>query len=426
MSEFTHIHRRFTRFLELALGFGLLLAVSACVAPTTRTENADVFPAATPIAQSTPHPTPEPHAQQIARVAFFYEAVGFNALPGWNEDPLEKAWPAFLLSCQALRDDPKWRDVCAAARAIPPDSGARRRFFEARFIPYRLVSAQGRDTGLVTGYYEPLLRGSRTPTARFTTPLYGVPDDLITVELGELYPQLKGLDLRGRIVGHRLVPYPDRAELAHWSGLRGHELVWVDDPIAAFFLQVQGSGRIQIYQQGHAREVIRLAYADQNGRPYQSIGRWLVERGELAPERVSKATIEAWARAHSGQLDALLDANPSYVFFKEEPLGNPDMGPIGSLGVSLTPGRSIAVDPSVVPLGAPVYLFADASNGSTGAIDRLTFAQDTGSAIKSGAKSAVRIDLFCGFGAVAGSEAGRMRQEGKIWLLLPRGIAPPS
>lgn len=419
-----HIHRRFTRFLELALGLGLLLALCACVAPTTITENGGVFPAATGTVRGTPSATPAPHASRIAGEPF-YEPVGFNSLPGWSRDSLEGAWPAFLRSCQALRGDPKWRDVCAAARATPKGSGAFRHFFEAQFIPYRLVSAQGRDTGLVTGYYEPLLQGSRTPTRRFTTPLYGVPDDLITVDLGYLYPQLKGMQLRGRLAGHRLVPYPTRAELTHWSGLRGHELVWVDDPIEAFFLQVQGSGRIQIYQNGQAREVIRLAYADQNGRPYQSIGRWLVERGELAPEHVSKTAIEAWARTHPEQLDALLDANPSYVFFKEKPLVDPDRGPEGSLGVPLTAGRSVAVDPRAVPLGAPVYLSTEPSNGSTESIHRLTFAQDTGSAIKSGANSAVRIDLFCGFGATAGLEAGHMRQEGRIWLLLPRGVAPP-
>lgn len=429
LSDFTRIVRRLTHYLQSVLCAVLLIVQAACVGPeparSTFVPEA-TGPSAPPEILAIPSRTfvPEP-AESLKVGAPHYERVEFDALPGWRDDQLRAAWPALLLSCRALRATPQWRDTCAAARTTPLDADSRRDFFEARFVPYRLVSAGGRDTGLVTGYYEPLLRGSRTRTSRFTTPIYGVPDDLITIDLGDLYPELKGMRLRGRLLDHRIVPYPSRAELADWSALHGHELVWVDDPLEAFFLQVQGSGRIQLYRHGQPGEVIRLTFADQNGHPYRSIGRWLVDHGEMSLDNASKAGIETWVRKHPARLDELLDADPNYVFFKEVPIADPTAGPNGSLGVPLTAGRSIAVDPRVVPLGTPVYLALTAPDGSGRSPNRLTFAQDTGSAIKAEPDNAVRADLFFGFGAAAGVQAGQLRQEGRMWLLLPRGVAPP-
>ena len=429
LSDFTRIVRRLTHYLQSALCAVLLIVQAACGGPEAL--RSTLVPQATgPFAPAailaTPSRTFVTKPDETLKVdGPHYERVAFDALPGWRDDQLFAAWPAFLQSCHALHADPHWHDICMAAPTTPLDAESRRDFFEARFVPYRLLSAGGHDTGLVTGYYEPLLRGSRTRTSRFTTPIYGVPDDLITVDLGDLYPELKGMHLRGRLLDHRIVPYPSRAELANWNALHGHELVWVDDPLEAFFLQVQGSGRIQLYRHGQPGEVIRLTFADQNGRPYRSVGRWLVDHGEMPLESASKAGIETWVRKHPARLDELLDADPNYVFFKEVPISDPAAGPNGSLGVPLTAGRSIAVDPRVVPLGTPVYLALTAPDGSGRLPNRLTFAQDTGSAIKAVPDSAVRADLFFGFGAPAGVKAGELRQEGRMWILLPRGVAPP-
>jgi membrane-bound lytic murein transglycosylase A len=331
-----------------------------------------------------------------------------------------------MRSCLALRSQTAWSAVCAEAEILNsrhPDSKQIRSFFEKGFSAFRVTTTGGNDHGLITGYYEPLLHGSRSPVAPFLTPLYSVPDDLITVDLAEDYPQLKGLTLRGKIDGQRLVAYPSRADLAGNAAPRGKELVWVDDPVAAFFLQVQGSGRIELFEGDGARTVIRLAYADQNGRPYRAIGRWLVDQGELTLDQVSMQSIEDWARSHPDRVDSLLNANPSYVFFKEESIDDPSLGPKGALGVPLTPGRSIAIDPRVLPLGAPVFLESpDPLNGATAA--RLTLAQDTGGAIRARADQPVRADLFCGFGAEAALRAGTMKENGRMWVLLPKGMPP--
>ncbi|MGZ5149328.1 MAG: murein transglycosylase A, partial [Burkholderiales bacterium] len=216
---------------------------------------------------------------------------------------------------------------------------AARRFFERAFIPWQVTSSDGAEEGLITGYYEPMLRGSRRATSRYRFPLYGVPDDLIVVELSDVYPELKGMRLRGKLEGRRVVPYYDRSQIENdHAPLRGKELVWVDDAVDLFFLHIQGSGRILL----DSGETIRVGYADQNGYPYRSIGRALVERGELALEQASMQGIKAWARTHAAQVAQLLNSNSSYVFFRELPSNT--SGPPGSLGVPLTPRRSIAVD----------------------------------------------------------------------------------
>lgn len=335
----------------------------------------------------------------------------FDALPGWRQDDVRQAWPAFAASCSVLAKQADWQAACAAARAVDGrNASAVRAFFETWFVPNQLRAPDGADTGLVTGYYEPMLHGARRGGGAYQTPLYQAPDDLVTVDLASVYPALKGMRLRGRLVGNKVVPYGTRADIAR-AGVAGKELVWVDDPVEAFFLEVQGSGRVQL----DTGETVRIAYADQNGHPYKAIGKWLVEQGELTPASVSAQAIKAWIAAHPQRRDELLNVNPSYVFFREERLPDASVGPKGALGVALTPGRSVAVDAAFVPLGAPLFL-ATTEAGSATPMQRLVMAQDTGGAIK----GAVRADFFYGFGADAANRAGLMKQRGAVWVLVPK------
>jgi len=355
-------------------------------------------------------PAPAPEAAKAPTLA----PVAFADIAGWQSDRVAEAWPALIAGCTTLRNRDAWRSVCERAmamnaRPLPSERDARA-FFETHFTPFRVQNADGTDQGLITGYYEPLLRGSRTRGGRNLTPLYAPPDDLIVVDLGDVAPETRNMRLRGRLEGRRLVPYYSREEIEKGlGGTGGKELVWVDDPIEAFFLQVQGSGRVRLPD----GQMVRVGYADQNGHPYRSIGRYLVDIGELKVEQASLQGIQAWARANPAKLDTLLNQNPSYVFFRELPRS--DGGPLGALGVPLTAERSMAVDPRAVPLGAPVFLSTTRPN-SGAPLQKLMMAQDTGGAIRGN----VRADFFWGFGADAGREAGRMRQQGRMWVLLPR------
>ena len=278
------------------------------------------------------------------------------------------------------------------------------------------MGSDGAEEGLITGYYEPLLRGSRKPTSRYRYPLYGVPDDMLVVELGDVYPELKGMRLRGRLEGRRVVPYYDRAQIESGQApLRGKEIVWVDDAIELFFLHIQGSGRIAL----DSGETIRVGYAEQNGRPYRSIGRLLVERGELALDQASMQGIKGWAREHPDQVDELLNSNGVTSFSASLRLAW--NGPPGSLGVPLTARRSIAVDARQVPLGVPVYIATTWPN-SARPLNRLMLAQDTGGAIR----VPVRADFFWGYGEAAAREAGRMKQRLRMWVLLPQDYPVPA
>jgi membrane-bound lytic murein transglycosylase A len=338
------------------------------------------------------------------------KAAQWSDLPGWREDDAAIALTVFKASCNAISRQARWRTACAAARAMTtPNSAEARAFFERHFTPFQVVNPDAGTQGTVTGYYEPLLNGSRERKAPYLYPLYAQPDDLLIIDLASVEPQLKGLHLRGRLSGNRVVPYLSRAQIDEPdSPLKGKELFYVDDPIELFFLQIQGSGRLRL----DTGETVRVAYAEQNGYPYQSIGRYLVETGELKLEQASMQGIKAWGRAHPDRLQALLDHDPSYVFFKESQ--QQSEGPVGALGVPLTPLHSIAVDPRIIPLGSPVYL-ATTMPDSTEPLNRLMFAQDTGGAIR----GAVRADFFWGFGPEAGSLAGKMRQKGSMWVLLP-------
>lgn len=356
-------------------------------------------------------PITAPSAAQALRPA------EFSDLPGWQADDHAAALKAFLISCQTLEARDAWRSVCQAARKLNPNSAAAaRRFFETSFKPFRSHNSDGTDEGVITGYYEPLLRGSRTQSSRYRYPLYSVPDDLLVVDLGDLYPELKGLRLRGRLEGRRVVPYHTRAQIDRREVVLGSKILyWVDDPIELFFLQVQGSGQISL----DTGERVRVGYGDQNGHPYRSIGRFLIERGEMTLEQASMQGIKAWAQRNPDKLAEVLHHNASYVFFRDLPRNL--SGPLGALGVPVSAGRTLAIDPRFIPLGAPVFLATTWPNTAR-PLQRLMLAQDTGSAIR----GAVRGDFFWGYGDAAGLQAGRMNQRGRFWVLLPHGVTPQN
>ena len=370
--------------------------------PAPKPAPAVVCPPPTP---ETPPPTPA--------VTPNLSPADWSSLPGWQNDDLLQAWPAWLESCAALKNKPEWQAVCATSDALKPaDSATVRTFFENNFALYQSRQADGSEDGLVTGYYEPLLHGSLAPSAKYPIPLYRPPANLLTIDLSSVYPQLKNMRLRGRLQGNKVVPYLDRADIDDGSNpLKGDELVWVDNPVEAFFLQIQGSGRIELPD----GSMMRVGYADQNGYPYRSIGRVLAQRGELPLAQTSMQNIKKWGQRHPDKLPELLAQNPSYVFFRELP--SDSSGPLGALGVPITGERSIAVDARAIPLGAPVWLDTTIPS-SDEPLDRLVMAQDTGGAIRGN----VRADFFWGFGNEAGNIAGRMKQTGRMWVLLPKDM----
>jgi membrane-bound lytic murein transglycosylase A len=368
-----------------------------------------VQPIAPPVVKCPVCPAPE-----LPKPLFKpFEQGTWESLMGWGEDDLAPAFSAFLSSCNALQRREIWRETCLAAKSVDSRDGVTlRAWFEAQLQPWQLISPDGGREGLITGYYEPLLKGSRAHGKPYLYPVQGVPPDLIDVELGELYPELKHMRLRGRLEGRRLVPYFSRAE---WEKAQRSDeaLLWVDDVFDLFFMQIQGSGQV-LLEDGSR---VRVSYADQNGHPYRSIGRWLIDQGQLKAEQASMQGIKAWAMAHPNRLHELLNANPSLVFFRELPVT--EEGPPGALGVPLTAERSIAVDARFTPLGAPVWLVTTYPN-SERTLTKLMLAQDTGGAIR----GPVRADFFWGSGFDAGSQAGKMRQKGQMWALLPKGFVP--
>lgn len=362
--------------------------------------------------------------------------VGWGALPSWSDDDLSGLWPVFINNCKGLmrptggsmvqqaRATPRaWQPVCAAASKLQPQNGAQvRAFFEQHLQPWRLLDENGKPArNTVTGYYEPLVYGSRKREGQYQWPLYQPPADLLTVDLGSVYPELAGKRIRGKLDGKRVVPYDTRAEIAASPQRQPPAIVWVNDPVEAFFLQIQGSGRVQLPD----GKMIRLAYADHNGRPYASIGRWLADRGEMPLAQTSMQNIKAWARQNPNRVQEMLNANPAMVFFREEAVAGAeagaDFGPKGAYGIPLAAQRAIAVDTRYVPLGTPVYL-ATTMPASSQPLRRVVFAQDTGAAIK----GAARTDFYWGFGHEAGALAGRMKQNGEMWVLWPKQAGAPS
>ncbi len=356
--------------------------------------------------------------------------VAFTALPGWSADRVAEAVPAFQRSCakvKALAADRSigpdgvggkaadWQAPCAELAKLPPgDDTAARAYFETWFTPYAAANNSERR-GLFTGYYEVELKGSRNPDPAFPVPLYKRPADLVMVDLGEFADRWRGERIAGRVIAGRLKPFEDRAvsEAGALSG-KGLELVWLQDPIATFFLHIQGSGRVSFPDGTETR----VGYAAQNGHKYVAIGRELIDRGALKREEVSLQTIRAWLQANPGEAAALMNKNPSYVFFQELK----GEGPNGAQNVALTPGRSLAIDSKFLPYGVPVWLDAEDPLDAQTRLRRLLIAQDTGGAIR----GPVRGDVFWGHGPEAEEKAGVMKSAGEYYILLPKTVAPAS
>ena len=353
--------------------------------------------------------------------------VAFSALPSWQADDHAQALKVFLVSCGAMNKRPadsamqggfagtlaQWQTVCAAAAQVPAgDVMAARSFFETTFTPYAVIGTKGED-GMFTGYYQPELRGSLTQGGKYQTPLYARPADLVSVNLGDFVPELKGKTVQGRVVGENLKPYYTRSEIEN-GALKdsGIPVVWVDDPVDAFFLHIQGSGVVTLEDGSQ----LQVGYAAQNGHSYHAVGKTLVERGALTKDEVSMQSIRAWLEKNPQEAAGLMNTNNSYVFFRKLD----GTGPLGAQGVPVTAGRSLAVDRTLMPYGLPLYL--DAQEPDTGRIQRLMIAQDTGGAIK----GAVRGDYFWGAGDVAADKAGRMKSKGRYFALVPKTVTVPA
>lgn len=435
----------FDRLNRVALR-GLLtsacLALAACSTGPSKTPATSVLPEVSTAAPEGPLVVPALSAlpeTPMRPLAGKFAPAAFNEVPGWANDDMRNVWVTFLRNCRGLmrptsgnlaapaRAAPRaWQPVCAAAadpaRApAPGDAEAVRRFLQTWLSPWRLQGPDAKAaSNMVTGYYEPLVTGSREQMGVYQWPLYTVPADLLTIDLGKLYPELAGKRVRGKLDGNRVVPYDSRATLEA-SGRQPPAIVFVSDPVDNFFLQVQGSGRVQLTDGPGAGQTIRVAYADHNGHPYVSIGKWLADKSELPLAQTSMQNIREWAKRNPKRVQEMLNANPALVFFKEETITDPEVGPKGAYGVPLMGQRSIAVDTSFVPLGTPVFL-ATTQPASTQVMNRLVFAQDTGTAIK----GAARADFYWGFGEAAGAMAGRMKQTGQMWVLWPKSAGAPS
>lgn len=326
--------------------------------------------------------------------------VSWSDLPGWQEDDLTAAWPAWKRSCEGLlKRNPSglnWKPACAAATKVNANSSdSIRRYFQSHMkvmeVRHQSGPSAGSVHGLVTGYYEPYLNGSRQRGGVYQTPIHRYPDAWRNKKPSSL---------------------PTRAELMSGNQLKGQEIVWVDDPVAAAFLHVQGSGRIRMDD----GKVIRIGFAGTNDQPFKSFAQWLLDRKEITKATATMQGIQAWADKNPKRVQEMLNANPRYVFFRELPASHDaSVGPIGALGVPLTAERSIAIDVKSVPLGAPIFL-STTYPLSKKPIQRLMMAQDTGSAII----GAVRADFYWGTGDEAGSYAGRMKQQGRMWVFLPQ------
>lgn len=335
---------------------------------------------------------PAPGAVERERARWIPAA--WSELPGWGEDAVETLWPALRQNC--AKPAPGWERLCARLliEDAPLDRLQAHGWLMNQLQPHRIEALDGNPQGLATGYFEPELRASRLPDAQFKVPLFAPPTD----------PQLARA--------------PRQQLDQQWRG-RLSPLLYVEDPLDALLLQIQGSGRAWVREPGGQVRAQRLAYAGHNEQPYRSVGRWLIEQGLLRPNEASWPAIKAWAQANPSRLNELLWANPRVVFFREEALPDPSQGPRGAQGLPLTPGRSIAVDKSAIPYGSLLWLDSSEPLSQT-PLRRLVLAQDTGSAIL----GAVRADLFWGWGADAEAQAGRMKQSLRYWVLLPRGVSP--
>ena len=375
------------------LSAAILGLLAACASPPPPS------PAPAEVGPAAPAPAPSGMASvpmvnpTIVRARARWVPVDWAGLPGWDADRSSELWPALLRGCE--RPAYGWASLCAQARsaAMPGFSdAAARAWLQQRLTPYRVESLDGASEGLITGYVEATLRASRVARGDFRVPLYAPPADLATRR-----------------------PYWTRQQLetlpAARAALRGHELAYVRDPLEALFLHVQGSGRVRVAEPDGSSRLVRFAFAGNNDQPYKSVANWLVGAGEMSAAQASWPLIRNWARQNPRRVNEMLWSNPRFVFFREEPLPDPLLGPRGAQGVALTPGRSIAVDPQSIPFGTPVWLAT-----TEPPLRRAVMAQDTGSAII----GAVRADYFWGWGEEAEAQAGRMKQPLRLWALWPK------
>lgn len=372
--------------------------------------------------------------ESVGTAGPIFSKTTFADLEGWATDDLGSALRTFEQTCASILDanpdralDRKtgpdslygtvadWQPVCARAMQSEASTDPRR-FFESHFVPFHVAtiddaSASARSAGLITGYYEPEVRGSLTRGGIYQTPLLSKPADLLRVDLQDFDPTLGNESIRGRIQNGRFVPYPDRAAINR-GALDANSLAvaWIADPVDAFFIHIQGSARLLLPN----GEAVRVGFAGKNGRPYTAIGKVLVARGALNQGDVTMQSIRNWLNANPSEVETVLEANQSYVFFNAVPIRDTSLGPTGAAGVALTPGRSLAVDRRHHALGAPIWLEANMP-GNTGQMRRLMIAQDTGSAIR----GIVRGDYFWGSGEEAAARAGETKADGRFWTLIP-------
>ncbi len=345
--------------------------------------------------------------------------TSFSEISGWSKENFLGVWHAWKKNCKVMAgQNLLFKDKCNRSKKINFNNYKEiKLFFEENFTPHQIQASPN----TVTGYYEPILNGSLISSKKFSYPLYKKPNDLIIKRIIK-NGQPTGKWFHGRKVktknGDRLVPYPSRKDLTHSQNLKKYEIVYLEDPIEAFFLQIQGSGRIQLED----KTIMRLGFSASNGHPYRSIGSWLIRNGELPSSSASMQGIKNWLKKNPTRLNELLNQNPRMIFFKDlTKIIKEGDGPIGALGVPLSPGRSIAVDPNYVTLGMPVFLTTKIPKTKTYSKDnlsngkRLVFAQDTGKAIK----GPNRADLFFGSGLQAGRQAGKMKYPGTMTILIP-------
>ena len=340
--------------------------------------------------------------QGIRNSLRYYERLPADTKFGFGRDtvPLERVKRSLETFLALLRESTSWEELAQGVRE--------------RYLIYQAVGKGSNHEVLFTGYYEPVIQGSLTPDDLYRFPVYGVPADMMIVDLEKFRPQYRGIRLVGRSQGNQVVPYFSREEIDTGGALagKGYEIAWVADPVALFFLQIQGSGRIRLSN----GDSLRVGYAASNGRPYRSIGGVLIERGVVPPEEMSMQAIRRYLLDHPEKTAEILNTNPSYVFFRRV-----DDGPLGSLSVPVTPGRSIATDPTLFPRGALAFVECQkpifAKDGViTGwqPFARYVLNQDTGGAIRGPA----RVDLFWGSGPLNQTAAGHLRHDGTLFFLL--------
>ena len=385
------IHMGRLGLASCAVILGLIAGCASVPAPFVPPTAASSPPAVPPLA--VPSPSPSSSTADLLRDRSRWVPASWVELPGWFEDRTQEVWPALLAGCEKPANT--WAKLCAQAKQTSlSDDAQTREWLMARLQPYQVIALDGQETGLATGYFEPAIEASRVAKAGFKVPLYRLPGD---IRAGQAYWTRQQLDNDQRSV------------------LRGREIAYIEDPLDALVLQIQGSGRLHILEPDGSTRWVRMAFAGHNEQPYKSVGRWLIDQGELSASSASWPAIKDWARRNPKRLNEMLWSNPRVVFFREEPLNDLSLGPKGAQGVALSAGRSIAVDKASIPLGTLIFMVSTEPL-SDQALQRTVMAQDTGSAIV----GAVRADFFWGTGPNAEQQAGRMKQPLKLWALWPK------